>query len=928
MIEAVIFDLDGVITDTAEYHFRSWKRLAEDEGIPFSRADNEKLRGVSRRESLRLMLAGQEISEDQAEEWMARKNSYYQEMITDLTQDDLLPGVTSLLAELRGKNIKVGIASASRNAPAVIARLGIEALLDGCADGNSIERQKPAPDLFLYAARMLDVPPSRCLVVEDAASGIQAAKASGMVTVGIGPVERVGEADEVLPDLEGIHVSDLLRAANWRVAEAEFRPDCQHHQETILTQGNGYLGTRGSFEERFPNDRQATFIHGMWDDVPIVFTELVNAPDWTSLEIRINGQRFSMDREKVEDYARVLDLKKGILRRRLRWEPSDGRQFELTFERFPSLEDPHVMALRVQVHALEGDASVEMRASLDGHVENEGRLHWEFVTQQSSSENTHLVVKARSTQKLLAIATCLSVNGVKASMERRDCPGNPGVSIQAKLNSGERITVDKFVSIYTSRDTEDPLEAAQSKVHEAATSGYESLRAAHEAAWGEFWSRSDVIIEGDNEAQLAIRHALYQLRIAASQEDERVSIGAKTLSGFGYRGHVFWDNEIFVIPFFTYTNPELARNMLMYRWHTINGARSKAADNGFGGAQYAWESAETGEEVTPRWLPDWNDPTSLIRIWTGDIQIHISADIAYAIWQYWQVTGDDEFMRNFGVPIILETAVFWGDRAEHEGDHYVIRQVIGPDEYHTHVDNNAYTNGMVRWHLTKAIELREWLQRTSPAEVKELDQRLAITPTQLDLWRDIAAKLKFCMDPATGLIEQFDGFFQQPEVDWEKYAGRTESMQSLLGIEGANAHQVLKQADVIMLLCLLRDQFDSKTWKANWDYYHTRTDHEYGSSLSPAIHAWAACELGQPEVAYEHFMRAARADLQDIRGNAGHGIHAASAGGLWQALVFGFAGLRLTDGGFEINPQLPSHWKRLAFPFYLHGERQEVDVRP
>ncbi|UCF61667.1 MAG: glycoside hydrolase family 65 protein, partial [Anaerolineaceae bacterium] len=668
--------------------------------------------------------------------------------------------------------------------------------------------------------------------------------------------------------------------------------------------------------------------HGMWDDVEIGYTELANAPDWTALEVWINDQRFSMDRGRVEDYARYIDLRSGVLRRRLRWT-SDGDigRFDLTFERFASLADPHLMVVRVQVQALDGPASVEIQASLNSHVDNWGHPHWDLVSQGSSHQMVSLEVATRSTQKTLAMSAQLTTNREDVSFEGRDDRGNPGIRLRTELEEGGSFTVDKLVAMYTSRDADDPLAASQSNLLEAIRLGYEVLFNEHKDAWREFWNRSDVILEGDDEAQLAIRHALFQLRIAASSDDERVSIGAKTLSGFGYRGHVFWDNEIFVLPFFTYTQPSLARNMLMYRWNTIQGARRKAADNGYVGAQYAWESAESGDEVTPRWVPDWKDPTKKIRIWTGDIQIHITADIAYAIWQYWQVTGDDEFMRHVGTPIILETAIFWGDRVEPVSDGYALSQVIGPDEYHHHVDNNAFTNAMVRWHLEKAVELREWLHQTAPEDVTALDRRLGITAETLTKWRDIAGRLKFNHDPKTGLIEQFDGFFELPDVEWDRYGDRTASMQSLLGIEGANQHQVLKQADVIMLLCLLRDQFDDKTWRANWDYYNPRTDHSYGSSLGPAIHAWAACELERPDIAYKHFMRAARADLQDARGNAGDGIHAASAGGLWQALVFGFAGLELTQDSHRVSPRLPTHWKRLSFSFCHRGERHEVDIR-
>jgi len=927
-IDAVIFDLDGVITDTAEYHFRAWKRLADEEGIPFTRVENEKLRGVSRKKSLELLLASRQVSAAQAEEMMARKNGYYLEMLKTVSPNDLSPGVTELLVELDQSGVKIGIASASRNALTVVDRLGIRDRIDVLCDGSSVNRQKPAPDLFLHTACLLGVPPTQTLVVEDAASGIDAGLAAGMVTVGIGTVDRVGNADLVLPSLENSTLASLTRSATWRVSESEFEPARQHHRETIFNQGNGYLGTRGTFEERYLQDRQATLVHGFWDDAPIIFTELANAPNWTALEIWIDGQRFSMDKGNICDYARYLDLQTGVLHRRLRWSSTtDGPEIDLLFDRVPSLADSHVMVLRARIKPLGPPVLVEVRAMLDSHVDNDGLDHLNTLSQHCDADQADLLVETRHTEKMLAMSTRVAVQGARVERAGHDCPGCPGIKISAHLDSGQLLTINKFVTIYTSRDCDDPLNAAQIKVEKTVNAGYQALRTANDKTWKNFWKVSDVVIEGDDEAQVAIRHSLYQLRIAAPSKDESVSIGAKTLSGFGYRGHVFWDNEIFVLPFFTYTQPGLARNMLMYRWFTLPEARQKAAANGFSGAQYAWESAETGEEVTPIWVPDFNDKTKLIRIWTGDIQIHISADIAYAMHQYWQVTGDDDFWRDVGVPILLETAVFWGDRAEQEGNVFVIRDVIGPDEYHDHVDNNTFTNRLVQWHLETALAALDWLTDHAPEYLGKLKQQLNLTSEKLAHWRSVIDGLIIHQDPETGLIEQFEGFFRLKEVDWPAYDGRFKSMQELLGIEGANKHQVLKQADVLMLLCLFREHYDHKTWQTNWNYYNPRTDHSYGSSLSPALHAWTASELGQPELAYEHFKRAARADLCDVRGNANDGIHAASAGGLWQAIVFGFAGLRLTDDVPKINPNLPAHWKRLAFKILVHGRNHEFDIR-
>jgi len=716
---------------------------------------------------------------------------------------------------------------------------------------------------------------------------------------------------------------------SWKILETQFISDDQHHLETILTQGNGYLSTRGTLEERFINDRQATLIHGLWDDVPISFTELANAPDWTSFEIWINGQLFSISQGVVSNYERHLDLRTGILYRRLTWSPDDGlNNFEISFERYASLNNQHLLVSKVHITPLCSSTKVRFRTSLNSHVENENYLHWNLQYQKSLKNKIDLLVATRKTKKFLAMSSYVMVNQPCTKFQNNDSRGCPGVVGSVDVNKGVTLVIQKFTGISTDRDADDPMRLAQQVALEAVEIGYQGLYENNLQAWVRFWNKSDIIIEGDDKAQLAIRHALFQLRIAAPTHDEKASIGAKTLSGFGYKGHVFWDTEIFILPFFTLTHPEIARNMLLYRYNTLPGARRKAAKNGFNGAQFAWESAETGDEVTPPWVPDFQNPLQLIRIWTGDIEIHISSDIAYAQYQYWQMTGDDEFWKNNGVPSLLETAMFWGDRAEYEPDGYSYRDVIGPDEYHEHVDNNVYTNRMAQWHLETAIKSIEWLSDKFPKDAEKIIAELDLTPEKLDQWRHISNNIVILQDPKSGLFEQFEGFFKLKDLEWANFGNRTKSLQELLGIEGANKHQVIKQADVIMMLCLFKHEYDSKTWKANWDYYNPRTDHTYGSSLGPAIQAWAACEMGQPDLAYEHFLRSAMADLENVRGNAEDGIHAASAGGLWQAITFGFAGLNFNGKSPTINSRIPSHWERLKFSIEYRGKRYSIEIQP
>lgn len=720
-----------------------------------------------------------------------------------------------------------------------------------------------------------------------------------------------------------------MNPENWLITETILDPGKLHHKETVFTIGNGYLGTRGAFEEGYPGARPATLIHGVYDDALIGFSELANAPDWLPLALLVEGERFGMDRGEVLAYRRTLDLRRGLLRREVRWRSPAGLTVELAIERFASLADLHLLAIRYRVTPLDFDGWIELRAGINGHVDNNRQVHWEWVDQGGEGSRVWLQARTRGSDIELCQAATLAVSGAHQVQETVwDCRGCPTIVARAQVRRGHPVTADKLVAVFTSRDVAEVGAAARARVQQAASLGYEALRAAHEAEWERTWAACDVVIEGDDEAQRAVRYNLFQLLIAAPRSDERASIPPKTLSGFGYRGHVFWDTEIFMLPFFTFTQPALARSLLMYRYHTLPGARAKAQETGYEGAMYPWESVPSGAEATPHWVPRPNG--EVVRIWCGDQEHHISADVAYAVWQYWRATGDDVFMTDYGAEIVLDTAVFWGSRVEWNPGRgcYEINQVMGPDENHDHVDNNAFTNGMSRWHLKTALETLSWLRRHHPQKAAELEARLDLTSERLAHWADVIGRLYILHDPESGLIEQFDGFFDLEEVDWVGLEPRTRSIQALLGIEGTRQVKALKQPDVLMLLYLLRDEYDERTKRANWDYYVPRTDETYGSSVGPAVHAIMACELGMPDVAYQHFMRTALVDLEDVRGNAAEGIHGGSAGGLWQAVVFGFAGLKVSEKGWSTEPRLPVHWRRLAFHFIHGGKLVKVDLTP
>ncbi|MFQ4141978.1 beta-phosphoglucomutase [Chlorogloeopsis sp. ULAP02] len=726
--------------------------------------------------------------------------------------------------------------------------------------------------------------------------------------------------------------SQHLTYTDWTVSETQFDPERFNSRETTFTIGNGYLGTRGSFEEGYSRALPATLIHGVYDEVPIVYTELANCPDWLPLVVIVDGDRFRLERGEILSYERQLDVQRGVLSRKVRWRSPSGKTLDIVFERFASIADQHVLGLHCQVTPVDSESAIEVQASINGYPENQGFNHWELLDQGKVEHGVWLNLRTRSSRIQLGMATGILVSGAEASVQVTNPPGYPTLTASFLAAPGQTVTVDKLVTVFTSLECENPVEVACEKL--AQLPEYSSLLDAHVQAWDKVWQKSDIVIEGDITAQLAVRYNLFQLLICAPRNNDKVSIPAKTLSGFGYRGHIFWDTEIFILPFFIYTQPELARNMLTYRYHTLPGARRKAVHYGYKGAMYAWESAVTGDEVTPRWLPPNDFYGEDIRIWCRDREIHISADVAYATWFYWQATGDDEWMRDYGAEIILDTAIFWGSRVEYNTkyERYEIREVIGADEYHEFVHNNTFTNRMVQWHLEKALHIYDWLGNNFPEKLHELDQKLNLSSGRRSRWNDIIANIWIPYDESTGLIEQFEGFFQLQDINLEEYEPRTKSMQAILGIEEGNKRQVLKQPDVLMLLYLMRQSqefpYNQKTLEKNWDYYAPRTDISYGSSLGPAIHAILASDLGKTAEAYERFMQAALVDLEDVRGNAADGIHGASAGGVWQAVVLGFGGIQIGNDEPVAHPHLPPGWRRLKFNFLWRGKWHTFDLRP
>jgi trehalose/maltose hydrolase-like predicted phosphorylase len=415
-------------------------------------------------------------------------------------------------------------------------------------------------------------------------------------------------------------------------------------------------------------------------------------------------------------------------------------------------------------------------------------------------------------------------------------------------------------------------------------SDFDATFAAHGEAWQAFWEKADIRVTGRPSVEQALRFGAYHLRLAAG-DDARASIGARTLSGRAYEGHVFWDVEIFMLPFFLHVEPERARTLLLYRHGTLEGARRRARDLGYRGACFAWESTVTGDDVTPMRIL-LKTTGKEIPIFTGSQQIHVTADVAYAVWRYWEATCDETFLAGPGAEILFDTARFWASRAERGERHYHIRGVVGPDEYHHGVNDNAYTNWMARFNLERAA----WVAGNVTRSMAEAED-----------WEELARSL-YCPGPRSdGVIEQFEGFFQLGDYSLAAEERFKAPLNRLFDWEEINRFKLIKQADVLMLPFLFPDAFSDEVVAANYRYYEPLTDH--GSSLSPAVHAAIAARLGLTEDAERYWKQSLWLDLQNGMDNSMLGVHAAAMGGTWQAFVFGLLGVRFSEDGPRPHPR-------------------------
>ncbi|MBN1354283.1 MAG: glycoside hydrolase family 65 protein [Candidatus Omnitrophica bacterium] len=709
--------------------------------------------------------------------------------------------------------------------------------------------------------------------------------------------------------------SKYLSKEEWLIREKGWVPDELGIRETQFTIGNGYLGLRGIYEEIPDGTEPGTYIAGVYDSAASMVPELVNAPNPIDFRIAVEGEKLDIGRMVILENERSLDMKRGLLTRRTIFSDTKNRRFLYESIRFFSLYDKHIGGMQICLKSLDKSARIIVQDTVDDSVTNiggilEGRKrHTQLVEVSPFSDMNYMCVKTFTKKIWIAYGTFLAI-----ARGRSKSIGTLNKIFNMTLGKGESACFTKLFSIYTSKHISYRMlkNTSIGELRRAKKIGFEDLLKRHIGACERAWRRADVEIDGDHEAQKALRFNIYHLLIAGNETNDDVSISARTLSGNGYRGHIFWDTELFMLPFFIYTNPKIARNLLMYRFNRMAEARKIAESHDFEGVLFPWESADTGAETTPPYAK--NLDGSIVEIHTMDMEHHIVADVAYGVSHYFTATSDTDFMLRAGLEIMFETARFWASRITYnkETEEFHINRVIGPDEFHENVNNNAYVNRMARWNIHEAIRFYEYFGKKYPRPMAKISKKILLKSGEVNKWKRVSDRIRVPFSKSKGIIEEFDGYLKKRDIILKHF--NRYFMPVLppgVSIDDFNKTQLVKQADVVMLLYLFGEEFTKRDKIRNYLYYAKRTLHK--SSLSPSIYSIIASELGDTTRAYLFFLFSLYADLKNTHGNCREGIHAASLGGTWQAAIMGFSGFRVIGGIPSFYPRLPQVWKSMRY---------------
>lgn len=733
----------------------------------------------------------------------------------------------------------------------------------------------------------------------------------------------------------------------WTITETDFKLEHNYRNETAFALSNGFIGTRGTFEEAYDfsveEGLEGNFINGFYESEEIRYGEwnygfpttsqsLLNLPNAKGIKLYVGEECFSMREGTVEAYSRTLYMKEAVLERKLIWTSPKGKKIKLQIRRFVSLEDKNLMEIQYRVTPLNFSGTLRIVSSLDGAVENHtrktnplvdygpfGRRLLPIQTEALiTPEEQILFYEGMTKNSKLAMACGCSHKILGADYQCSGEKSEFGSLFTYEINAeeGQEISLEKYIVYASGNDMKQCLlkDFVANRLKEAQSAGYDKEEERQRTSMQRLWDKADIQIEGDDALVQGIRFNLFHI-MQAPGRDGKTGMGAKGLTGEGYEGHYFWDTEMYVIPVLIYTNPELAKQLLEFRYATLEEARQRARVLGHQqGALYPWRTINGTEAST--YYP------------LGTAQYHINADIAYAFQLYCKVTGDITFLKEKAAEVLCETARVWADVGcfvKSKGNKYCICSVTGPDEYNAIVDNNFYTNLMARENIRDAIEALKLLNSTEQEAYDSLIKRLSLTEEEICRWKEIVLHMYFPYDEEEQIYPQDDGFMQRKPWDDSKIPPEKRHLLY------ENYHplfifrqRMAKQADAIFGMYLYSHYFTKEELKRNYDFYQTVTLHH--SSLSNCIFGMLACQIDQYEEAYEYFIQSARMDLDDHHRNLYAGIHAANMAGTWQTIVNGFAGLRTNSDQLEFHPYIPKEWKSYSFSIGYQGRKIRIHI--
>ncbi|MBC6128028.1 glycoside hydrolase family 65 protein [Listeria booriae] len=719
----------------------------------------------------------------------------------------------------------------------------------------------------------------------------------------------------------------LFEIDEWKLKSKQVEKEAKRLQESLTSLGNGYMGMRGNFEERYSGDtHQGTYIAGVWypdktrvgwwkNGYPDYFGKVINALNFIGIDVTIDGETLDLFVDETADFALELDMETGILRRSFQVK-KNGKSFLVETERFLSIVKQELCLIRYHVTALDAEAEIVLTPYVDGNVTNEDanydEMFWLEVAQDATENKATIVTKTIENNFDIPRFT------IAASMENRTENAKEATAEAKKLYvenkyrfqvaKGETAKLEKRVAVATSRDyAEHELAGASEQfLANVAELDYEALRKEHAVAWQTRWQKADVLISGDDSAQQGIRFNIFQLFATYYGEDARLNIGPKGFTGEKYGGATYWDTEAFALPLYlSLADKEVSRNLLQYRHDQLDGAKVNAGKIGMKGALYPMVTF-TGIECHNEWEITFEE-------------IHRNGAIAHAIYNYTNYTGDTTYLVNDGIDVLTEISRFWADRVHMSErlDKYMIHGVTGPNEYDNNVSNNWYTNYIATWTLRYTIES---LQQIAPAKREELQ----ITDAEIDHWQDIIDNMYFPYDEKWQIFVQHDTFLDKELRSTDTLTDADKPINQNWSWDKILRSCFIKQADVLQGIYTFGDEFDFETKQRNFEFYEPLTVHE--SSLSPAVHTVLAAEIGREDKAVELYNRTARLDLDNYNNDTEDGLHITSMAGSWIAIVQGFAGMRTFNGRLAFAPFLPKTWDKYAFKINYRDRLIEVTV--